>query len=190
MTVRRRLDAYYTHRAQVTALLDHVPEIGRYGLIAEPCAGGLDIAATLAVHGRRVVTGDIDPRLAHMVDHVHDARKEDSPIWRARPEWCITNPPYSAAFDILRVAFKHSSVGVALLLRLSFLEPILDRGRTPGRGEWLEQHQDHLAYIMPFGTPRPSYTRDGGTDSVTTCWLVWLRERVGCARVRFLREWQ
>jgi hypothetical protein len=56
-------------------------------------------------------------------------------------------------------------IGVVLLLRLSFLEP------TDQRGDWLAENPPDMQIVLP----RWSYKENGKTDSVTTAWMVWLR---------------
>ena len=79
--------------------------------------------------------------------------------------WTITNPLFNLASQIVPKAYAASSVGVAFLLRLSYLEPCVDRGN------WLAQHPPNKLIIMP----RISFTGDGKTDSATTAWFVWIK---------------
>jgi len=85
-------------------------------------------------------------------------------------DWVVTNPPFSQLDDILEWSLATAKIGVAMILRLSALEPACKRAR---RGNILEAYADNLRYVMPFSGPRPSFTRDGKTDSVTTAWFVW-----------------
>jgi len=57
---------------------------------------------------------------------------------------------------------------VAMLLRLSFLEPT---AKVNPRGPWLAECPPSRLIVLP----RCSYTGDGRTDSVTTAWMIWLR---------------
>jgi hypothetical protein len=94
-------------------------------------------------------------------------------LWKIipRPDWVIGNPPFSQLEDILERALANSRLGVAFILRLTALEPACKRSK---RGELLEAYADNLRYVMPFSGPRPSFTDDGRTDSVTTAWFVWM----------------
>ncbi len=56
-------------------------------------------------------------------------------------------------------------VGVAFLLRLSYLEPCWDRA------DWLVQHPVSKLIVLP----RISFTGDHKTDSVTCGWFVWVK---------------
>ena len=69
------------------------------------------------------------------------------------------------------------------LLRLTFLEP------TVARAELLQQLAPFLSDVIVFGQPRPSFTDDRRTDSVTTAWLVWQKGWNQGARVRFAVGW-
>jgi hypothetical protein len=84
---------------------------------------------------------------------------------------------------ILENAYRAAHVGVAFLLRLSFLEP------TNGRAAWLQAHEAELSHLLIFGSPRPSFTDDGRTDSATVAWMVWRRGWTGRTQVRFVTGW-
>ena len=86
--------------------------------------------------------------------------------------WIITNPPYSSltCLGIAQEALRYSKIGVALLLRLSFLEPTRSAG---SRGDWLKDNPPDRLIVLP----RYSYTRNGKTDSVTTAWHIWLKNK-------------
>lgn len=168
LTPRRKLDQYYTPETLVTELINHV---SIFGNVLEPCVGNGQIAAALLerrpVFTRPVLTtNDID--YTHFADFHEDATDYNSQMWyRPRPDWVITNPPFNVAMPILENAWLHCRFGIAFLLRLTFLEP------TAKRQEWLKAHSSELSNLIIFGSPRPSFTDDGKTDSVTTAWAVW-----------------
>lgn len=86
-------------------------------------------------------------------------------------EWTITNPAYcdNIPDKAVPLAWEHSSVGVAMLLRLSMLEP------CESRRSWSEL-LPYLSYIAPIN-PRIKFRRDKkGTDSVASAWFVWKRK--------------
>jgi hypothetical protein len=112
-----------------------------------------------------VVTNDLNP--SYPADYHLDVRKRDS--WKAFPtvRWVVTNPPFNAAEQIVPLALEHTITGLAVLLRLSFLEPTYDR-------------QDFLSKNPPtklIVLPRISFTGNGKTDSVTCGWMIWLKNR-------------
>jgi hypothetical protein len=157
---RRPNDFYQTPRWQVDALREHQFIAGT---VLEPCAGDGSIAKVFRENQQEVWANDIDHQW--LANSYHDATKEEA--WKLCPvqtEWVITNPPFNGAFSILKHAYNH--IGrVALLLRLSFLEP------TKERGQWLADHPPDKLIILP----RWSYTQNGKSDSVTTAWMVWDR---------------
>lgn len=156
---RREHDFYPTPGWATVELLKRI-EAG--GVVLEPCVGEGDIAAELARDPRfaLVLSNDLDRR--HDADSHEDAT---DPAWWKRVgdvDWVITNPPFTVAADVLKLAHKHAG-NVAMLLRLSFLEP------CEGRAAWLEEHPPSDLIVLP----RISFTGDGNTDSVTCAWMVW-----------------
>ena len=154
---RRAWDFYETPAAVTDALLAVVP-VGPGAAVYEPCAGDGAIVRRLPPDCQ-VWTNDRDP--ARGADTHHDATT--AAAWAVAPAWVVTNPPFRAAFAIARQACAVATRGVALLVRLSFLEP------TRERGAWLAAHPPDLVLVLP----RPSFTGDGRTDAVTVAWLVW-----------------
>jgi hypothetical protein len=167
---RVRNDFYETPHWQIEALLERVKPSGT---IFEPCCGDGAISNFLSdycVENIEVLTNDIE--LTRKADTHFDAR--DIHGWnnfcigyrnkiRNKINWTITNPPFTAAFEILVNAYAHSNY-VALLLRLSFLEP------TREREKFLSTIPPKRVIILP----RWKYNPDSkGTDSVTTAWMVW-----------------
>ena len=169
MTDRIPLDFYETPAWQSRALLRYAPIVGT---VAESCAGAGGITSVLETHPRiaRIVTSDLLAVFNTMV--CGDARADMT--WERLDglttcgiDWVIDNPPFSAAFEILPKAMANAKLGVAFLLRMSFLEP------TDARGPWLKDHPPNLRITLP----RTKYRKDKkGTDSVTTEWMVWYRD--------------
>lgn len=169
MTRRRDLDFYPTASWATEALLARVPITGR---VLEPCVGRGDIARVIKgddLRGHRVwvYTNDLDRH--HVADEHEDAR--DRGWWsrvrdRLEPEWVVTNPPFSVAHEILPLAFATATKGVAMLLRITYLEP------CEGRAGWLAAHPPDKLIVLP----RISFTGDGSTDLATCAWFVWSQE--------------
>lgn len=187
---RQALDLYPTHRDLTLALLERVAISGR---VAEPAAGPGDMARVLLAHPgiTAVTTNDIDPQWS--TDFTGDAGNPGAAVWKRPYDWVVTNPPFSVAPSILRIAYECAGVGVAFLLRLSFAEPA--GNRAGNRGDWLAEHADQLRHVLVFGQPRPSFTPGGGTDSVTTAWFVWQKgwswARLGIAPpFQFVMGWK
>ncbi len=158
MMTRRAFDFYESPAWFIESLLDAEPV---HGSVLEPCSGDQAIVRALSSARLAVLTNDINPR--RQADHHLDAN--DGVSWQSFPpvDWVITNPPFSTAFSMLQHAYGHARIGVALYLRISFLEPTL------ARGPWLEMHPLTRLIVLP----RHSFSGDGKTDSVTGAWMVW-----------------
>jgi len=202
---RKENDFYPTPGPLVNHLFERVPEIELTHRILEPCAGRGDLWVEMQRRQRaRVDALDIEPgfeecrrwdateRQAWQIraDSAFSAELLDKPdLSRWAQEWTISNPPFDQAEKIVPLAWEYSRVGVAFLLRLTFLEP------CNGRAEWLEEHADQLRYVLTCN-PRPRFRDDTtGTDQATVAWLVWLKdwswEKKGIAPpVQFIRKWR
>lgn len=162
--MRRPLDFYPTPAWATRVLLDRLPQLR--GRVLECCSGKGDISNALAERNSvTVIENDIDVRCAS--DFHLDAT--DPLTWQrinehAGPfDWVVSNPPFSLAAKIVPRAQAYAVRGMAMLLRLSYLEPCMDRV------EWLQRHDEQSRVIV---LPRISFTGDGKTDSVTAAWLV------------------
>lgn len=97
-------------------------------------------------------------------------------------DWVITNPPFSKAHKIVPLAYKYTQTGIAMLLRLSYLEP------CSNRAQWLQQHRHNLSNLIVF-SPRPKFRSDtSGSDSVTVPWFVWRKNWTGETQVEFVND--
>lgn len=178
------LEQFFTPKPITEALLDHVLIRGR---VFEPCAGKGHIVRVLerSPHISRIYTNDVDERFPGL-DSYEDATKVD--VWDSLPppgcDWTVTNPPFSLALPILRNAMTYTN-NVALLLRITFLEPTLTRGL------FLSLIEEDISHLIIFGSPRPSFTPDGNTDFATTMWIVWQRFRSNSGtQIRFITHWR
>jgi hypothetical protein len=153
---RRKLDFYPTPSWASDVLWQAV----RPFQWAEPCVGRGDLI-TDRNRNELEWTNDVDPDR----DAVYHLNACHPSAWDVFPRvpWIVTNPPFRMADRILTLARQHATVGVALLLRLSFLEPTDDRVHTLTKAP-----PDRLIVL-----PRISFTGDGKTDSVTCAWMVW-----------------
>lgn len=163
--MRREHDFYPTPGFATRELLERIRIAGD---VFEPCVGAGDIANELARcdRVRSLATNDLDRRHEAMMHG--DAT--DGRWWRSllRYDWIVTNPPFGVAHQILPFAYQYARVGVAMLLRLTYLEP------CEGRAAWLSEYPpDHLIVL-----PRISFTGDGDTDSVTCGWMVWSKDDI------------
>ena len=156
-------DFYETPKKLTLSLLKHCPFIE--GKVVEPCAGNSKISNCLIEEGYEVKATDIIQGVSY------DATKLD--YWKLiadNPDWTITNPPFNQASEILKYALDFSQLGVAMLLRLTFLEP------CKSRAELLKFYADNLVAIIPVN-PRPKFRKDTkGSDSATVAWFVWRKD--------------
>ena len=167
MATRHVNDHYPTPTALTLALLKELPQIG--GAIIEPCAAEGKIAGILRTHPlvAEVITNDIDVTMP--TRYHEDATDADAAIWAAPADWIVTNPPFNQADQFVHLAWAKARRGVAMLLRLSFMEP------TRKRAQLLKSMAPYMSHLIVFSQPRPSFTGNGRTDSTTTAWFVWER---------------
>jgi hypothetical protein len=155
---RRALDYYPSGTRAAAALYGRLPGIRH---VAEPCVGTGDLVADSWLDV--MWTNDIDH--TRQADYRLDAAQRESWLVFPRPRWVVTNPPFSQAAAILANALEFATDGVAMILRLSFLEP------CAGREQLLLLRPPTRLIVLP----RMSFTNDGKTDSVTCAWMVWSR---------------
>jgi hypothetical protein len=160
---RSDFDYYPTPSFMVRSLLHFHPAIAK-SIVLECCSGGDAITNVLRQEfGCTVHTNDLDPR---QPAQSHGDATADV-YWREHApavDWVVTNPPFNVAIWILRRAVAHARIGVAFLLRKTFLEP------TDDRGPWLQEHPP----TRIIGQPRYSF-RGSGSDSVSADWVIWER---------------
>jgi hypothetical protein len=178
--MKKHKEQYFTPKSLTTALFQNVKISGR---VLEPCSGEGWITEVLENYDCQVTTNDIDEQFK--TDYHMDISSEA--FWEQMKEdhksidFVITNPPFSLAPIVMKKAIELAKVGVALLVRLSFLEP------CEGRDKFLVSNPPSQIIVMP----RISFTGDGKSDSVTCCWLVWYRDKrqVQDPIKVYLREW-
>jgi len=93
----------------------------------------------------------------------------DNPTFGARRlfDVCIGNPPFSRAMEFIEYGRENAKV-TAMLLRLNYIG-------TADRHEFMTTHPPDL-YVLPN---RPSFTKNGNTDSIEYAWFVWKPKVVG-----------
>lgn len=181
--MRDALDRYYTPRHALQPLVQALNLNGPRRLrILEPCAGQLAIAAPLMEMGHGVTTADVDTGAPVTLNR-------DAMSWTreelGRFDAIITNPPYLACgvhcAQLVRHWLDNGAPLVACLMRLSFLEPC-SSGKISDRADLLtgERSPSHVMVL-----PRVSYTGDGRTDNVTSCWIVWRANHTGPTQTTF-----
>jgi hypothetical protein len=171
---RLKNDQYFTPQALVWPLLREI-QFNADALYFEPCAGDGAIAKAFTTDSNEVnedlfVTADIDTDLKGLEYRGFDAT--DSKEWANgftmfNPDWVITNPPYKQpdCDAIIRNAWEFAEEGIAMLLRLSYLEPCQNRAKF--------LKEANLSNLIIFN-PRPQFIPGKkATDSSTVAWFVW-----------------
>lgn len=146
------------------------------GKCFEPCAGSRAIIREMQ-NGpnparRRWVTNDIDRRWRGM--RHQDATQ--TKLWKdvGKVDWTITNPAFSTFMPVLRRALAWSRVGVVLYGRISINEPLKEGIRRT----YLWQNPPSMILFLPrYAYRRSPKTGKWTTDSMTCCWMVWLKDQ-------------
>ena len=151
--MRREHDFYETPAYYVEQLIRRAGVLPD-SLVFEPCAGD----GAISRHFEQCFTNDIDfGREAH---YHFDAAEPWPGVLSA--DWIISNPPFGQALSIVQEAVSRRA-NVAMLLRISFLEP------TKQREQFLLKHPPSgLIYL-----PRYSFTGNGKSDMSTVAWMLW-----------------
>lgn len=156
---RRRLDQYSEPPDYVRALLDR--GLSGTSRILDPCAGPEQtIVRQLRASGYDAIAGDVDVKIPDLT--LYGDAERTVGACAGWTEWIVTNPPFNEANRLVPF-FVASAPHVAVLLRLSWLEP------TQDRGDWLHAHPPDGLIVLP----RHSFTGNGKVDSVTTAWMIW-----------------
>lgn len=160
-------DYYPTPEPITQALID--ARLRLPTMVVEPCSGNDAIATVLRGNKHTVSTYDIQRSPTHDATQKHFWESVALGFRVANlTDWAVvTNPPFSIAHQIIPLAYEYSPWGIAMLLRLTYLEP------AANRAEWLQDHADNLRLVMPVN-PRPRFKKSTkGTDSCTVAWMVW-----------------
>lgn len=166
-------DFYPTPPWATRALIRHVaPLVGMTNshYVWEPACGDGMMAEVLVEHFAHVYRTD-------KYDYGYGKTGVDflSPDARGdnyQPHWIITNPPYNVAAEFTRVALERCSVGVAMLVRLSFLE---------GRARYEQLFSQHPPMIVaPFveriGFRPGTWDPEADRGVVAHAWFAWRRD--------------
>jgi hypothetical protein len=129
----------------------------------EPAAGLGHMSRTLSEFFSSVYASDaFDYGLGHEVSDFRCAG------YHQKFDWIITNPPFNLAEEFSRTAIVKAKVGVAMLVRTTFLEGIKRYqnlfSRTPP------------TYVLQFTERVPMHRgrlEANGSTATAYCWLVW-----------------
>lgn len=181
----QQLELFATPPWATRALLRHVlPQLlirTPLGMVWEPCCGLGHMAEVLGEAADRVWASDIrfyaggkfGLAAAALVDACDPAQV--ARFAAGRVDWIITNPPFSAAETMLPQFLAAARLGVALLLRLQWIE-------TLGRYERVFRPMPPTL-VAPFAERVPMC--EGGWDpgqhsqATAYAWFVWLKTSGG-----------
>lgn len=170
---RSALDTYDTPDWCTLALVDYLGH-RLSGMVWEPCAGAgkiVDMVKT-AEGVWEVLATDIEPRRADVgpADFLQCASLPES------VQWIVTNPPYNTETGTATECIKHALSleprGVAMLLRIGWLEPCKDRV------ELLTTNPPTDIIILP----RVHYIGAPAQNNQTSVWVIWERYPVSAHR--------
>ncbi len=135
----------------------------------EPAAGLGHMSNTLAEFFNTTEASDAIAYGDHhwLWDFIADDHRTDQ-RWVA--DWIITNPPFKLAEEFCRIAIRRANIGVAMLVRTTFLEGV-------GR------HRDLFSvtpptYVLQFTERVPMHRgrlEEKGSTATAYCWLVWIK---------------
>jgi hypothetical protein len=169
---RAMLDYYPTPSWVVYRFLEKIQLPG--GCWFEPCAG--DGAIAKAVNQ---VRSDVTWMLNEIQPEMATKLKELDPLVTNQdyltfnktnektPRVIITNPPFTLAMECLKKSFEINPEYVVFLLRLNFLA-------SKSRAQFMSENTPDI-YVL---SQRPSFTANGGRDSIDYAWFVWHRDRI------------
>lgn len=153
----------------------------------EPCAGD---GAINKCFSNAMITADLDPDMDVDVPRFDATLHQDWVCHFAERgietvDWVITNPPYKQpdCDAIIQNAWDFANKGIAMLLRLSYLEP------CKGRAQFLKDNW--LSHLIVLN-PRPQFIPGKKTtDSSTAAWFVWQKNwKQMSTRTIFCDDWR
>lgn len=177
---RDELDRYYTPEWATQALVDYLGDRLKFG-VWDPCCGkdwGGRVLRSAPFVDSYLGT-DIDPDATSLTFAGNELPQSlskpidflSTPVGRCGsyvPDWTITNPPYRmgdlTATDFVRHALAGRS-SVAMLLRLTWLEPCADRV-----GILTEDPPTDVLIL-----PRVNFIGAPGSNPCTSAWVIWDR---------------
>lgn len=153
-------------RALLRYMTEHYFDIGE--TCREPAANRGYMAKTLEEVFASVEASDVyDYGIGYPVkDFLHDDFK--------KVDWTITNPPFVLAMEFINKALNTSNLGVAVILRIAFLE---------GKKRYLELFKDNPpSHVLQFveRVPMVKGRYDPDASSATAyAWFIWDNNFIG-----------
>lgn len=172
---RADLDYYPTPEDAVQPILPHLPRARR---VFDPAAGQGELLRHF--DAPTVTTGfELDANRARIAQRLgFDVKHADALI----DEWpdadlVFMNPPFSHAEAFVRRALelrqRDPRVTIAVLLRLSWIEPTDPRKGLPGRRDLHAKHPFDCHVVPTRPHFRPNKHGKMGPDNVTAAWFLY-----------------
>ena len=166
------LDFFPTPLWATRALVEKVlrPEYAHFtDSVWEPACGEGHMSKVLEEYFSRVEVSDVFP---YGEGEVIDFLSPDAECWA--PDWIITNPPFKTAEDFALRGLERADIGVALLVRSSWLE---------GTGRYARIFRPHPPKIIAQFTERVPMVKgryDPNASTATSyAWVVWIKGHTG-----------
>lgn len=182
--MRIKMDKYYSPVSIYHWLQEQLELTDK--VIFDPCCGALHPTEDAFNNGNDIYQNDLDPDIAS--DYNWDAATAKNWEELGHIDWTITNPPYQSRICELIVnnALENSIEGVAMLLRLSWLEPCVNRRRFL-QGNFGGKVLLACWTVNPRVRFDPSKT---GTDNSTVAWFIWANpKQIGLKPFNFCTDW-
>lgn len=151
------LDFYETPPEAIHAICDRV---AFSGLILEPAAGNGAIVEVLRGYHYQIMCSDI-VQYGFPLDAVGDFLTWPDYV---TVDWVVTNPPYNQAEAFVRKALEITTKGVAMLMRLAFLE---------GQKRYKMFVEEHLNPTDVYVFSNRITCDPDGVAQVCFAWFIW-----------------
>lgn len=130
----------------------------------DPACGDGHMALVLAEYFRDAHASDIfDYGFGRVADFLH-------PDYSRRTGWIITNPPFNRAVEFVEQALKLAQVGVAMLVRMQFLE-----GQERYARLFSQRPPQIIAQFVERVPMHKGRWVINGKTATAYCWLVWAK---------------
>lgn len=176
---RHTHDFYPTPSFFTNLLLSKVPIAGGVG---EPFVGNGAIAQVIDDHSDRVWcawTNDIVEYSGWKPASLLDLSTKEN--WEFVPvlDWYVTNPPFNLMNDpwYLNALYEKCRVGLALLVRQTWMTAGSGQSGVSDRGLWLEEHPPTKQIVLPRYCWADNKTT--GKPQVDACahyWVIWHKQ--------------
>lgn len=183
-------DAYYTPLPIYKWLQDKLQLTNQR--IFDPCCGNSHSTALTFGRDNLIIENDVfefSSKQRYCFDATEGWNQHlESQDFYGGIDWVITNPPYKRGMSeaIIQQSLSYANTGVAMLLRLSWLEPTRNRVKLL----LVSNSEMKLLAIYPV-SPRPKFDPSKpGNDSMTVAWFIWGNSSVQLQPFDFCVGWQ